>query len=182
MKTLLALILSCVACVAQNVAALTHGSSNTEEFKAGCPTNWPSSVVDIGASTNLPPTLNATNGWVVWTKTQLETTKSELSALKEAFNVQWIAKNGPGKTWTAKEFNDYIDELAPGAWDALDDVIANTGIPAEVRSALKKARRKLLTAQQVEQKNAETIQFVNYAAMFGILTSEQSDTILGTTH
>jgi len=178
MRTLLTFLLMAFSACAQNVAVLTHGAAGTEEFSNGCPTNWPSAVVDIGASTNLPPQCVATNGWVIWTQDKLAQTKADLASLKEAFNAVWIEKNGPGRTWTSLEFTERLDKFAPGALDALDDAIANAGLPAEVRAQLRIARRRLLAAQEVNSKNDETVKFMAAAVALGILTQDQADHVL----
>lgn len=175
---LILLLLAALTSSAQNLAVLTHGAANTEQFQAGCPTNWPAEFRDIGASTNLPAGCAATNGWAVWSTNKFETTKAALSALKEAFNKAWNEKNGPGRTWTSLEFTERLDKFAHGALDALDDAIANAGLPADVRSQLRIARRRLLAAQEVNSKNSETVAFMAAAVALGILTQDQADHVL----
>ncbi len=181
MKLIIAFLLLGATAFSQNVAVLTHGAANTEEFKAGCPSNWPSTVVDLGPSTNLPPTLQATNGWRLLTAVALADMKATNAAAKDAFNEKWMAKNGPGKVWTSLEFLKYVESVSPGAWDRLDDAIANPVLPAYIKAQLRMARRSVQTAQDVEQRHPDTVAFITSASLLGILTPAQAETILGTT-
>jgi len=177
-KYLLALAFcASLAVSAQNLAVTTHAASNSEEFKSGCPGEWPCYIKDLKDSTVLPNDLDP-DKWAVWTVEKFEATKSRLSAEKAAFDIIWKEKTGTGRSWTALEFTERLDKFAPGALDALDDAIANAGLPAEVRAQLRIARRRLLAAQEVNSKNDETVKFMAAAVALGILTQDQADHVL----
>ena len=177
MKTITILFLLCLSCAAQNFAVLTHGAANTDEFKNGCPTNWPYRTQDIGASTNLPPDIKSDDGWVVLTKEALDDLFAQNADAKDVWTKDWENKNRP-RTWTAIQFLDVVELITPGAWDRLDDAIANIAIPADARAQLRMARRKVNTADIIESTNPDFKKFMGAVVALGIISADDKDKIL----
>lgn len=81
---LLAYFATLTACVAQNFAVISHKNADTEEFKLGCPGDWPAGIFPLGTNTALPDSLKAP--WVVMTAEELKSLKASLESAKEEWN------------------------------------------------------------------------------------------------
>lgn len=82
------------------------------------------------------------------------------------------------REWSAKDFDERVEMLAPGAWDRLADAAANPGLPSEVRAQLRKAIRQSEKAVSVVSDNPDTLRFIGAAVAVGVLTQEQATAIL----
>ena len=85
MKTIIVYLLASCSLVAQNLAVLTHGASNSEEFQRGCPSNWPAQVHSIGTATNLPPRYPPP--WRLVTQAQVDRWKADHAAEMEVYQA-----------------------------------------------------------------------------------------------
>lgn len=86
MKTIALLFLCSISAFAQNVCVLTHGAAKSEEFKRGCPGEYPMCWKEIGKEEKLPDGFDPT--WVVMTKEELDARFKSLDDAKEAWNKQ----------------------------------------------------------------------------------------------
>ena len=182
MKILLLAILALVSVSArgQFVFVLTHGGANTPEFRTGCPTNWPYRT--IKSDTNTLPAgeaLPERGDWLVWTEVQLTNVVAELTPLKEAWNKAQEIRELPALVWSAKEFDERVEAMAPGAWDRLEDMAVDPEITPETRRIIRAAIRLSSKAVEVVSTNPETIRFMAMAVAVGVLTQDQADHILG---
>lgn len=68
-----------------NHAILTHGAADTQEYRSGCPGEWPFRIIDIGISDVLPEGI--ASPWIVETAQQLKQRMLSLEAEKEVWNI-----------------------------------------------------------------------------------------------
>ena len=112
MKTILAWLLFGLSAFAQNVALLTHGDANTDEFKRGCPSNWPAQFRDIGSQTSVPT--NLVGAWKVVASAELHALMQSLSAEKEAWNKAQAAR----EPYQLKK-NEFFRRLTQVEWKTI---------------------------------------------------------------
>lgn len=106
MKTILIILLFPLTLLAQNVAVLTHGAANTQDFREGCPTNWPYRIIDIGRAEELPKDLPG-SGWILLSREALKESMDTLSAAKEA----WNSRETPAVTTRKQLIADIVSDL-----------------------------------------------------------------------
>jgi hypothetical protein len=105
-------LVASLSSMGQNVAVLTHGAANTPEYQRGCPSNWPASYQEIGASTNLPDGLQSPP-WIVETREQLDQRFASLEAAKEFWNQ--VAGTREARKQRVGEVLQ--DRIASGQWE-----------------------------------------------------------------
>lgn len=82
------------------------------------------------------------------------------------------------REWAARDFDERVDMIAPGAWDRLALAAENEALPENVRAQLRTAIRQSEKAVSVISDHPETLQFVGAAVMVGVLTEAEADSIL----
>ncbi len=82
------------------------------------------------------------------------------------------------REWSAKDFDERVESLAPGAWDRLESAAESGQLPDEVRSRLRSAVRQASKAVTVISDEPDTLKFMGAAVAVGVLSSEQAAAIL----
>lgn len=140
MKTLLILLLSSSAALAQNFAVLTYEFAQPKAVADGCPKDWVFAKKDIGKATELPPELSSP--WKVMTKEQLEASEKSLEAAKEAYNNR--------ETDDARDRRQALDRIITD-FKAVRDAQSNLSA-AQVTAVLKEIVTVLLKMIEEERK------------------------------
>lgn len=142
---------------------------------SGIPNGWPATAPrELG--TNSSPR----DGEVVMTRSEYEAHIASLKTAKDAWNKAQEAKERPALVWSAKEFDERVEAMAPGAWDRLEDLAVDHETPPETRKIIRAAIRLSSKAVEVVSTNPDTVRFMAMAVAVGVLTQDQSEHILGT--
>lgn len=75
------------------------------------------------------------------------------------------------RTWSSLDFHNRVNGYAPQAWKKLRQAAANNDIAAEMHE-------QALAAQEVVSNDPRTLQFIQGAIAFGVLTEEEANNIL----
>lgn len=156
--------------VALDVAFQIYTNDST-----GIPNGWPATSPRELTGTNAAPRY----GEIVMTREQYDAHVAALKDAKEAWNKAQEAKEKTTIVWSAKDFDERVESMAPGAWDRLEDMAVDPETPAEIRKIIRAAIRLSSKAVEVVSTNEETLRFMGMAVAVGVLTQDQSDKILG---
>jgi len=173
MRTLLIILMAVVAspAFADDVAFQVYTND-----ASGIPNGWPATAPRVVGGTNGA----ASDGEVVMTREQYNAHVLALKEAKDAWNKAQEAKERPALVWSAKEFDERVEAMAPGAWDRLEDLAVDPETPPETRKIIRAAIRLSSKAVEVVSTNQDTVRFMAMAVAVGVLTQDQADHILGT--
>lgn len=141
----------------------------------GIPNGWPATSPRVVGGTNGV----AKSGEVVMTREQYNAHVLSLKEAKDAWNKAQEVKERPALVWSAKEFDERVEAMAPGAWDRLEDLAVDPETPPETRKIIRAAIRLSSKAVEVVSTNSDTVRFMTMAVAVGVLTQDQADHILG---
>lgn len=91
----------------------------------------------------------------------------------------WIVPPASARRiWTALEFEDRVEGIAPGAWDRLEDAKNASGLTPAQEAQIRAAVRQSQKAQEIVSDDPRTVAFLDAVVALGVITDAERARIL----